>query len=46
MNTEYADAINRLEDDVNRACARVDDDLSNKEIAAELRRIADEIEDE
>jgi hypothetical protein len=46
MDTGYADAVNRLTDDVERACSRVDDVLSNKEIADELRRIAKSIEEE
>jgi hypothetical protein len=44
MDTSYADAIARLNDEVSSACSRVSDDLSDKEIAAELRRIADELE--
>ena len=42
----YADAVNRLEDDVSAACCRAEETLTNKEIAAELRRIAKEIEEE
>ena len=37
---EYADAVIRLEDDVDRACDRAREVLSNAEIAKELERIA------
>lgn len=46
MNTDYADAINQLGDEVSRAASRVDLILSPKEIADELRRLANEIEDD
>ncbi len=46
MDMDFAAAVNQLEDDVNRAAARVEDVLTNKEVATELRRIADEIENE
>lgn len=45
MDTSYADAITRLEDEVSRAVARANDaGLTDKEAADELRRIADQIE--
>lgn len=43
MDTEYVDAVNQLEDEVNSAVARVEETLTNAEIASELRRIADMI---
>jgi hypothetical protein len=46
MDTEYADAVNRLTDEVESACVRAEGTLSAKEIARELHRIANEIEDE
>lgn len=46
MNTDHADAISQLEDEVSQACARVESVLSNREVAEELRRIANEIEAE
>lgn len=45
MDTSYADAVARLEDEINSACARARDELSDSEIVVELRRIAREIED-
>lgn len=46
MDTDYSDAVNLLEDLVTSACSRVDETLTNEEIAKELRRIADDIEEE
>ena len=46
MNMDYADAVNQLEDEVATATSRVTGPLTNKEIATELRRIADQIENE
>lgn len=44
MDTEYADAIMQLNDEVASACARVSETLSDQEIAKELHRIASELE--
>lgn len=47
MNTDYADAVNTLNDAVAAAAGRATEDgLTNAEIAKELRRMADEIEAE
>lgn len=47
MNTDYADAVNALNDEIGSATVRAEQrGLTNKEIAAELRRIASEIEAE
>lgn len=47
MNMDYADAINQLVEEVSSVAARAEENgLTNKEIADELRRIADEIEKE
>lgn len=45
MSDEYADAIIRLGDEVDRACDHALETLSHKEIADELRRIAQGWED-
>lgn len=37
---DFADAVTRLEDEVDRACSRAQEVLSNEEIAKELERIA------
>lgn len=43
---DYADAVNAFEDEVDRAAsAALDNGLSHKEIADELRRIAQDWED-
>lgn len=44
MDTSYAEAVNRLRDDVETATVRAEDVLTAKEIADELRRIANEVE--
>jgi hypothetical protein len=44
MDTSFADAVLRLEDEVSAACHRASSALSDKEISTELRRIADELE--
>lgn len=44
MDTSYADAVNRLETEVEQACTRASLVLSDKEIADELRRIASRVE--
>lgn len=44
MDTSYAQAVNELDDAVASAIARVEDRLTKREIAAELRRIASELE--
>lgn len=41
MSDDYADAICRLEEEVDRACSRANEVLSSAEIATELRRLAD-----
>ena len=42
--TDYAEAVNRLNDEVSESAARAEHrGLTKKEIAEELRRIADEI---
>jgi hypothetical protein len=46
MDSGYADALVRLEDDLSAACSRASEVLTTKEVAAELRRYADELEDE
>jgi hypothetical protein len=44
MVMDYAEAINRLNDEISSVLARAEHwGLTDKEIAAELRRIADEI---
>lgn len=44
---DYAEAINRLNDDISSLLARGEKHgLSNKEMAEELRRIASELEEE
>lgn len=45
MGDDYADALAKLEEDVDRACAHAQHALSNKEIADELRRLAEGWED-
>jgi hypothetical protein len=47
MDTSFADAVAQLEEEVDRACSRAQDtgDLSGREIAVELRRIAQGWED-
>jgi hypothetical protein len=44
MDTTYADAMNEFNDMVGRACALVEDTLTRKDIADELRKIADQVE--
>jgi hypothetical protein len=46
MDTRYADAINMLRDLVEQAVINCEESLSNKDMAAELRRVADELENE
>jgi hypothetical protein len=47
MNTDYADAINRLTDEISTALARGERaGLTDKEMAQELRRLAEELENE
>lgn len=46
MSDRYADAVLRLEEEVDRACSRARDELSVDEIVTELRRIADGWESE
>lgn len=44
---DYAEAVNRLVDEVSGVCAKAEGwGLSNKEVAEELRRLATEIENE
>lgn len=45
MADEYADAVMRLGDEVDQACNRALEALSHREIADELRRIAQGWED-
>jgi hypothetical protein len=40
MDTSYADAIQKLGDDVDRAVMEALEHLSNKDVADELRQIA------
>lgn len=40
MDTQYAEAVQRLEDEIDTTCDRAAVVLSSKEIAAELRRLA------
>jgi hypothetical protein len=42
----YASALVRLEDDVQSAIAKAERSMTKREIADELRRLADELEDE
>ena len=44
MSDEYADAVVRLEDDLDRAISRALDVLSVKEIVAELRNAIVQLE--
>jgi len=44
MDMDYADAVMQLDDEVSSACARVSEVLTDREIAKELRRIADQLE--
>lgn len=46
MDTEYADAVNRLQDEVDMVCSKVLGPLTGKEIASELRLIAEQWEEE
>lgn len=47
MNTEYADAMIRFESEVDRAAsAALRDGLANDEVVAELRRIANAMEND
>lgn len=48
MNTQYADAVNKLTDEVNEAIARTQGfyQISNQEVAKELRQIADQLDNE
>lgn len=45
MSDSYAEAIVRFEDEVDRACANAQNELTNREIADELRRMAQAWED-
>ena len=46
MDTRYADAVNMLRDLVEQAVIHCEEALSKKDMAAELRRIAEELENE
>lgn len=46
MNVDYAEAVNRLNDEISTALARGERaGLTDKEMAEELRRIARELEE-
>ena len=47
INTDYADAMCQLEDEIGSMLIRAEErGLSKKEVADELRRIADQVEKE